>query len=645
MNLINLRMPSLTISKNLLHKSETIMKKPCRKIVCIFVSLCFLLPAFFISCSKSAERLSFTSSLDEIDALINQNQFKDAERELGKIEKYAYSSWSEIGIFRRYCRIALYEKAEKVLVSAIKKNPENLELNAVYANFLLRHDRIADAMSAGKVLQGTEYGSIYSEIVMQDTLKKSESRDLRSIFESSEYFTVYYDAYVGTKDNAWLRNCALMYLSNGEYTKAGSLCPDEVYGADDAYFWGMLSYDANRFADAVNYCDTAEKLLKVAGGRTLKRVSAEKVFALLADSYTGLSDAEMAETVRQKFLDSIKDYKGGWILPENYETDVMLPVIFVNSAKWAADNMEERNCADYLSFAVKSWPDYTPALCAYADFAMKSNEERKEDNGMLELRDQGLATLEMEKYDNRVRIPVSDATYRIDESLKRIKNPLLYIVRQDIRYRIEVQLTEKERTADIWRILEENMLSPAVYDELLLSYAENFFLSSKLIEDAWTLFYKYVSKKYDIVSDEKFWQNVVRKVHDFSEKELTLASYFAALSLRAEDSKCLYETLVFENGNPSVDSALSVTASDSSCMNLALIYNSLGLKNEALSLYGKTNGRSSDFYIKSLAMYRMALIYFKDDDLKNARRCAEYALSLDRRNSEARLLLAKINGK
>ena len=619
------------------------MKKPCRRLLYCF-SLIILLPAFFMSCSKNVERLSFTAALDEIDALINQNQFKDAEKELGKIEKYAYSSWSEIGIFRRYNQMSLYDKAEKVLVSSIKKNPENLELNAVYANFLLRRDRYADALAAGKILQGSIYGSIYSEIVMKDTLKKSESSTLRKIFESSDYFQVYYDAYTGTKDNAWLRNCALMYLSNGEYAKAGNLCPEEVYGADDAFFWAELSYDANRFADAVNYCDTAEKLLKNASGKTLKRVSATKVYSLLSDSYISLSDAEMAETTRQKYLDSIKNYEGGWYLPEDYEKDEMLPVIFVNSAKWARDNQDLQNCEKLLSFSVKYWPDYIPALCAYSDFAIKSNEKRIEDKGMLELRDHGLATLEMEKYDNRVRIPVSDAIYRIDESLKRVKSPLLYIVRQDLRYKTEVTLTEKEKTADIWRILEENMLSPAVYDELLLSYAENYFLQSKLVEDAWKLFYKYISKKYGIASDSKFWENIIRRIHDLSLHELILASYFATLSQRAEDAKCLYENVVFENGDNSPEATVSILAPDSSCMNLALIYNSLGLKNEALNLYGKTNGRSSDFYVKSLAMYRMALIYYKADDLKNARRCAEYAVSLDKRNAEARLLISKING-
>lgn len=73
-----------------------------------------------------------------------------------------------------------------------------------------------------------------------------------------------------------------------------------------------------------------------------------------------------------------------------------------------------------------------------------------------------------------------------------------------------------------------------------------------------------------------------------------------------------------------------------------MIYYSVGNKNDALDLYGRITGRTTDIYLRSLAMYRMALIYYKDDDIKNARRCAEYAVSLNKKNTEARFLLAKI---
>lgn len=606
----------------------------------IFLPVLLVLCIFVFSCSKSASRMSFTSSLDQIDALINQNQYADAEKELGKLEKFAYGSWAEIGIFRRYCQIGCNQKAEKVLLNGLKKNPENLELNAVYTHFLMRNKKLDEALAAGKCLQGTKYGSLYSEAVLKDTLKKADSSALAKIFHSDDYFPVYYDAYKGTGDNAWLRNCALLRLYRGEYTSACAVHPDQVFGVDDAYFWALVMYDGSCFADSIQYSETALKMLDSGNAGRFKKTSKKSLVALTADSYISLSDAERAETVRSSYLDSISDYRTGWILPEGYENDTELPVIFVNSAKWSRDNLEEDRCVALLSLCVESWPDYVPALTAYADFALSSNKALPEDNVVRELRDAGLATLEMEKYDNRARIPVSDAIYKIDESLKREKNPLLYIVRLDIRYKIETKLSDKEKTADIWRILEENMVRPSVFDELLLSYAENYFLSSKDYENAWTLFYKYISKKYDISADSAFWENMIRSIHSFTLKENELAAYFASMALRSEDAVCLYENAVYENGLAGTEGNVSALASDKACLNLAMIYNSLGKKAAALDLYSKTTGRCSDMYLKSMAMYRMALIYYADKDYRNARRCAEYSVSLNRRNSEAIYLLA-----
>lgn len=615
------------------------MKKPVMKNFRILAVVAVFLQAFFCGCSKNVTQYSITAALDQIDILINQNQYQEAEKELSRLEKSAYGAWTAIGIFRRYCRMSLLEKAESSIVKSIKKNPENLELNAVYTNFLLRQNRISDAINSGKILQGTKYGSIYSECILTDTLKKAKNEQLNDIFHSGEYFPVYYDAYCGTKDNAWLRNCALLKLSDGDFTNACKIKPAEVYGAEDAYFWALVMYDGNCFADSINYADLSAKLYSMASGKNKRKISIDKITAITVDSYLALNDSEKAEEIRGKYLDSIKRVNGGWNLPENGSENIFLPIMFVNSAKWAKDNNKPERCVDLLRFCVDNWPDFTPGLIAYADFAYNSNLKRKEDSETLELRDAGLATLEMEKYDNRVKLPVSDAIYRIDESIKRSKDSLLYIVRLDLKYKTELKLSEKEKTADIWRTLEENMLTPSVYDERLFDFAENYFISEKKIDEAWKLFYKYISKKYSVKTDDLFWENLIRKIHEISQKELEYAAYFAALSLRIDDSLCLYENAVFEDGDKNHVSSI---VDDKSCINLAMIYYSVGDKKSALDLYGKINGRSSDMYLKSLVMYRMALIYYKDEDIKNARRCAEYAVSMNRKNTEARFLLAKI---
>lgn len=63
----------------------------------IFCSLFFL--AALTSCSMKSEKKSFNTRLDEIDALINQRLYKEAVQELLEIEKEAYGSWAQLGVF------------------------------------------------------------------------------------------------------------------------------------------------------------------------------------------------------------------------------------------------------------------------------------------------------------------------------------------------------------------------------------------------------------------------------------------------------------------------------------------------------------------------------------------------------------------
>lgn len=617
------------------------MNKPCRKHLRIAVAVLIFLPVFF-SCSNHAEGKSLSAALDQIDVLINQNQYKDAAKELSKIENKAFSSWQEIGIFRRYNRIEMKDKAEKILLKALKKNPENEELNAVYTNFLMKNGRIGEALSFGKVLQGTKYGSIYSEVVFRDTLQKSNKEDLKSIFRSSEYFPVYYDAYTGSKKSFWLRNCALLRLSSGSYENAASIHPGDTIESDDAYFWALVMYDAQHYPSCYSYAEKAFRYLGAVSGRAKRLVSHTKLSAILQDSLTWMGDGEQAEQIRAEYFESISDNAGDLVLPEDKESLDLLPVLLVNSSKWSRDNQDDRRCVDLLSICVENWPDYVPALTSYGEFAYKSNIQRKEDYTQLQLRDEGLATLEMERYDNRVRIPVSDALYRIDQSLERYKDPLLFIVRLDLKYKTDKTLNDADKIADMWRVLEKNAVSPSVYPSLLLEYAMNFFIERKMQEDAWKLFYKYISAKYDIPCDENFWTNVNKKIYGFTSGEAEYAFYFATAGLRVDDSLRLGEFCVFESGVQGESQFISPLCGDKTCMNLAMVYGSLGMNDKALDLYGKINGRCSENNLKSVVMYRMALIYYSKNDLKSAKRCAEYAVTLNNHNADAKMLLVQI---
>ncbi len=606
------------------------------------LALCFLPFLFFsASCSLKSDRKSFNSSLDGIDALINQRLYREAVQELSKIEKDAFSSWAQIGIFRRYRQCDENQRAQEFLSRSLKKNPENPELRAVYSNFLLRQGRTLEALECAKKLQGTKYGSVYSEAALKDVLSRLGSGDTRGVFRSEEYYPIYFDAYVGSRDNSWLRNCALLLLSKGAYEGAAEIRPSEVYDARDSYFWALVMYDARRFGDCVGYLETARKLAANKTNRSEKSHLEGAVAILEGDAYTSLKDEEGAEAVRRAYISSLEKTPGGWLLGSG-EIAEKSNVIFTNSARWALDNQNYDEARNLLLFAVNEWPDYVPALSLYVDFAYRSSLEAERDFVQLQLSDSALPSLDMERYDSRVKIPLSDAVLRIEESLSRTRDPLLYIVSLDLRYKTSTDLNQKQKAADLWNILEKNALSPSVYPALMLDYALSYLLLNGEKDEAWRIFYRYVEAGFGVKNDGFFFENLIEKLHELDPVALEYGAYFSALNDRADDAILLYENLVYEHGFGTQERPVSPMASDTSCMNLAMIYSSTAQKDRALSLYGSTFGRCANLKVKSEIMRRMAEIYFIQGDLKNARRSAEYSLTLDRTNADSRLLMNRI---
>ena len=160
------------------------------------------------SCKLKAEQKSLTSHFEMVDILIADNQFTDAVKELKKIEKQVYDSWSYIGLYKRYIQIGEDSRAEKIISKGLKKNSHNPELIAVYSNFLLRHQKLDEAKKLSEELRGTKYGSIYSEAVLKIAGRDSTDNS-GAYFKDSKYYSIYLDAYRGSKNPIWIRNCAL----------------------------------------------------------------------------------------------------------------------------------------------------------------------------------------------------------------------------------------------------------------------------------------------------------------------------------------------------------------------------------------------------------------------------------------------------
>lgn len=579
----------------------------------------------FSSCGVKAEQKSLTSNFEIIDALISQNQLKDAVKQLKKIEKKAFDYWSFIGIYKRYNQLGEDKLCEKVLKKALKKNESNPELHAVYASFLTKNDRFEEALEIAKVLRGTKYGSIYSEAYMRNVQGDVDS----NVYYKDDFYQIYLDAYNGSENPVWLRNVAVMDMKKGFFQNAAMLDPGFYANSLDAYFWSIVLYDSGRYYESINTLELAKKYLNDFKSTTISPII---LCAIESDAYNAVSDIVNAEKVRQEIICNLDNLK---VLPED---ESYLSAMVINSAIYAQNQQNADNCADLLFYAVNRWPDYVPGLILYADFAYTSNLQRKEDKELENLRLKGIKTLEMEKYDSRRKIPMSDALYRIDASIQRNKDPYLAITKLDLKYKMNPDVTEKEKERDLWQLLEDNYSESEKYKLLLIEYVTNYFMYKKQYEDAWNLFYKYVIEHSTIKQDGDFWSQFISQISYFDLGIIELAGWFAAKAEKIDEAVRIYEYCVYESAGILPDGMISPRVSTGACMNLANIYFATERKNLALDLYGKAAGREVNNSRRSDIFYRIANIYVSLGDNKNALRSIDYACSIYPENAKASLL-------
>ena len=593
----------------------------------------------FSACSMRAEQNSLTSQLEIIDALISQNQMQSAIKELKKVEKRAYDSWSYIGIYKRFILIGEQNLAEKIIKKALKKNKQNQELLAVYTNFLLRQNRLEDAGKYAEKLRNGNYASLYSELVMRESQKQVIDQGAYAFYQNEDFYQIYLDAYKGSKNPIWLRNCAVYNLTQGLYNQASLLNPPAYADVDDAYFWGLCLYDAGKYNFAIEALEKAHKFYSDYDNKKQFKCNEIQIVALESDAYMAVSDFEQADLVRSCVVNNIDTVFA------DIKDDTLLPVIMVNSAIYAKNQMSEDYFADLLFYIVNRWPDYVPALILYSDFAYTSNLEKKEDDEVAALRRAGIKSLEMEKYDSRRKIPLSDALYRIDQSLKRKADPYLSITKLDLKYKTDPKLSEKDKYRDLWVLLEDNYIEGEIYHTLLVQYALNFLLTTKEYDDAWNLFYKFTTSHgtYDVKRD--FWEQFIEQMKYYDLPIVEMAAWFASDLKKTNEAIRIYEYCVYESAGLLEDGLISPLVSSASCMNLANIYFSIGKKDRALDLYGKIAGREVNNAKRSEIFYRIACIYSALGDIKNALRSSEYASSLYPENERASVLKDKLRAK
>ena len=564
---------------------------------------------------------------------------QSAIKELKKVEKRAYDSWSYIGIYKRFILIGEQNLAEKIIKKALKKNKQNQELLAVYTNFLLRQNRLEDAGKYAEKLRNGNYASLYSELVLRESQKQVTDQGAYAFYQNEDFYQIYLDAYKGSKNPIWLRNCAVYNLTQGLYNQASLLNPPAYADVDDAYFWGLCLYDAGKYNFAIEALEKAHKFYSDYDNKKQFKCNEIQIVALESDAYMAVSDFEQADLVRSCVVNNIDTVFA------DIKDDTLLPVIMVNSAIYAKNQMSEDYFADLLFYIVNRWPDYVPALILYSDFAYTSNLEKKEDDEVAALRRAGIKSLEMEKYDSRRKIPLSDALYRIDQSLKRKSDPYLSITKLDLKYKTDPKLSEKDKYRDLWVLLEDNYIEGEIYHTLLVQYALNFLLTTKEYDDAWNLFYKFTTSHgtYDVKRD--FWEQFIEQMKYYDLPIVEMAAWFASDLKKTNEAIRIYEYCVYESAGLLEDGLISPLVSSASCMNLANIYFSIGKKDRALDLYGKIAGREVNNAKRSEIFYRIACIYSALGDIKNALRSSEYASSLYPENERASVLKDKLRAK
>lgn len=602
----------------------------------LYISFFSLFLFCFLGCSLKAEQKSLTKQFEIIDALMMQNQMSSAIKELKKTEKQAYDSWSYIGIYKRYTKLGEKALGEKLLKKALKKNKDNLELKAIYANYLLRENKLSEAEKVTENLRGTKYASLYSETILKLSYAKLKNEDVNTFFQNEQFYQIYKDAYKTTLNPIWARNCAVYNLTNGYYDLAADNAPEVYADVDDAYFWALVYYDAGKYYECIDAINASSRLLNNYQNKSLFKTSEIQQVALKSDAYMAVSDMEASESARSSIVINIDN------LHYSKADEPLLSTILLNSAIWAGNQGYDDQSADLLFYIVQRWPENVPAVILYADYAYRSNLEREEDTEIKALRKAGISTLEMDRYDNRRKIPMSDALYRIDEGIKRTNDPYLNIARLDLKYKTDRSLQDKDKYRDLWRLLEDNYVEGEKYKMLLVQYALNFLINTKEYDDAWNLFRNYVMEFGTYDAKRNFWEQFIEQINIYDNTIVEFGAWFACYQKLLIEATRLCEYCVYESSGMLETGFIAQGVSTATCMNLGDLYFSIGKTEKALDLYGKAAGRESKNSLRSEIFFRIGSIYAAQGEIKKALRSVEYAIDLYPENARAGLLKDKL---
>lgn len=650
-------------------------------LVFLIFSVIFFVPCF-TACGVHNEGASVTSLLDASDAFVQNGDTKSALAMLKKASAQAHTTYERLGVFKRYQKLGEDVSAEKVLKQSLKKIKDSQEISAVYANFLLRHDRLEDAWKISQPLKDSKYGSIYSEAFMRralyykvdaDTLfdngkkikknKKAESVD-NSIFYDRRFIPIYQQAYKGSKIVKWNWNATALYMIYGNYSDAAELYPGRSASFQDSVFWGSVLYDAGKYAEALESITSYKN-----EDETVPVFSLMERKALEADLYYLLEEKENSNIIRQQLMALAEPYVGVFRELSLEEDDEhypelssltgsvtasdekkrslsldeqkvyeVLPLVYVNTALYLRD--KDNKLAEYNKLAelVKLFPTYAPGLAALGEYALNSTDRPEEDRMSQEVRSAGYRTRQMIINDS---IPVVEVEYvreLIEKALKVEQSSRLLVLNEQLFQESNKELESARRTARVWNLLEKNEISSSLYPDDVMNYALVLLINNDGKEEALDLFTRYESVSHGN-SDEAFV--VSDHLDELKLWECEVAAWFAVDENRIAEARKIYEHIIKHYGKRNNGSRRG-TRSDAvvnAYINLANIYSGTGQRNMSLDCLNKASAKTQDTRLKSEILYRIGKEYYYTGDYHSAQRSLQYSVKLHPSHNKALLML------
>ncbi len=653
------------------------MKKPYLLTVTVLILCAVLSGPLLLSCSNNDDS-SLINQLDSVDSYIRVGQTEEAFSLLKKASKKAFTPYAKIGIYKRFILLGEDEFAEKVLKKARKEFPDNNEIIALYTHFMLRHDRVTEALEFSRKLSGTEFSSLYAEAVLKaveergaDCLsvfvpkkkyklkklspnadrktvakqKEEASFAKKNIYRDSRMTGVYEDAWRSSKMPLWLRNSASLKMKNGTYDEAVFLLPEKCLSCEDALFWGTVCYDASLYAESVTYLLESKKPLPKENSFSAKfEYLEQEIAALASDCYYILGEEDAAEAERQIVIASTAEK-----LPV-YTKEAMPPVlcrivppVYIDSANYAALHDDVDGEYRTLVSLMEVFPEYAPALASYGRMALENYYMPSETWAEQELRESGLKTIKMEKKDALPKVSVEEVLSRIENQLADLSDPQIIVLKEQLNEALDNSLSKAEKVSHVWTFLENHQVGKNLYPAELMHYAVTQLLASGDKSDAHVLFEKYMNSTYS--ADEKIPFAPLSQPSLLKLWEIETSAWFAAGNLTSSESRSLYSYIIekFAARTPALCTGGEQNTVINAFINLAEINRQCGKEKEALDLLNKASARVTDSRKKAEIIYRMAEISAAGGDVNSALLSLKYVLKLNPEHNNAQLLLNKLN--